>query len=105
MVSNLQDLYQWTRILYSPQILSQVAWDEIFTAHKLSTFGGLGYGWFLSQFQGRPVYYHAGTADGYTAEIALYPEDSVTIIVLSNRQDLEVNVIVDRIARELFRTY
>lgn len=105
MVSTVQDLYNWERMLFSPLFTTPETRDEIFTAHRLTAFGGVGYGWFINQFQGRPVYYHAGTADGYTAEIAHYPDDSLTIIVLANRQDLEVNVIVDRIARELFRTH
>ncbi len=103
MVSTIEDLSAWDQALFSGQLVSQEMLDEIFSAHYDTAYGGVGYGWFISRANNRTLVRHAGTADGYTASMVHYPEDQVSIIVLSNVQDLAVNALIDRIGRELFR--
>jgi CubicO group peptidase (beta-lactamase class C family) len=105
MYSTVADLYAWDQALYGSSLLSTDSLGEIFTSHRDTAYGGIGYGWFIDRVQTHRVIRHSGTADGFTAGMARFPDDQVTIIVLSNQQDLEVNVMIDRIARELFRVY
>ncbi|MFK7920957.1 MAG: serine hydrolase [Bacteroidia bacterium] len=60
-----------------------------------------GYGWFLSSYKGRYRVEHGGNIDGFSANVAFYPTDSVGIVVLANQNGSDVpsivrNLIADR---------
>jgi len=46
-----------------------------------------GYGWFVLDHLGRRAVGHGGAIDGFRAWIFRYPDDRITIIVLSNQED------------------
>ena len=56
-----------------------------------------GYGWDMSEGSGHRVMAHGGSLPGFTAFIARYVDDRVTIIVLSN----VTNTHADRVGEEL----
>ena len=43
-----------------------------------------GFGWYIETFRGHPLRRHGGQTAGFSASIALYPEDRMTVIVLCN---------------------
>ena len=43
-----------------------------------------GLGWFLRQWNGRRVIDHAGGIDGFTAEVAMIPEENLGFVLLMN---------------------
>jgi CubicO group peptidase (beta-lactamase class C family) len=49
--------------------------------------GDYGHGWQIIDRLGRTVYNHSGGIDGFSSHMARYPEDDVTVIVLSNNED------------------
>ncbi|MCR9099111.1 MAG: serine hydrolase [bacterium] len=43
-----------------------------------------GLGWFISNHKGRKLVTHGGNIDGFSAEVALLPGDSIGVVVLTN---------------------
>ena len=86
LYSTVGDLYKWDQALYTDQLVSQDTLNTIFTSTvSIPGGGGLyGYGWIISQQSGHRVIEHSGGVNGFVADLARYPDDQVTIIVLSN---------------------
>ncbi len=53
---------------------------EIFTAN----LDGYGYGWFVGQGFDRPRYRHNGQLPGYLTDFIKFPNDKITIVIVSN---------------------
>jgi len=60
-----------------------------------------GYGWFLDPYKGRSRMWHSGTTMGFRTVIERFPPDSLTIVVLSNRTDLDPRALSEKIATQL----
>ena len=60
-----------------------------------------GYGWFLDPYKGRSRMWHSGTTMGFRTVIERFPPDSLTIVVLSNRTDLDPGALSEKIATQL----
>jgi CubicO group peptidase (beta-lactamase class C family) len=90
--STVEDLYRWSQSLDAGTPISKESLDAMFTAHAPDTYfwhGPLnyGYGWFVSRLFNRLLIWHAGVINGFVAYIGRYPDDKVTVIILSNRAD------------------
>jgi hypothetical protein len=57
-----------------------------------------GFGWFLNPYQGHPRYYHDGGTMGFRTTIQRFINDHVTVIVLSNRTDLNPDELSLKVA-------
>jgi len=57
--------------------------DEIF-------YGSYGMGWMITSYRGHLRVYHGGNIDGFSADVALYPKDSLGIVVLTNMNNTQV---------------
>lgn len=60
-----------------------------------------GYGWMMSSYKGHYRVEHGGNIDGFSANAAFYPSDSLGIVVLANQNGSQVpslvrNTIADR---------
>ena len=63
-----------------------------------------GYGWFLSSYKGHYRVQHGGNIDGFSANVAFFPSDSIGIVVLANQGGSAVpwlarNIIADRMLK------
>lgn len=63
--------------------------------------GNYGYGWFMSSYRGHYRVEHGGNIDGFSANTAFFPSDSIGIIVLVNQNGSGVpslvrNTVADR---------
>jgi len=85
--SSVVDLAAWDRALEQHTLLAEAAQREAFTAANLP--GGAsahyGFGWFVDEDAGRPRLTHHGETCGFTNAIVRYPEQRLTVIVLTNR--------------------
>jgi len=119
LYSTAQDLYRWDQALSQHTLVSQQSQEAIFTPYVSSCpqngpeefcpdFSSLqyGYGWFIATestpTSQRQVIWHYGALDGFTAYIGRYPDDKVTIIVLSNLQKLDVFALVRNLEQIVF---
>lgn len=80
ITTTTRDLLAWDQALYTNKLLSQKSLDEMFTPYK----GGYGYGWQIGEKLGRRKFDHSGSNDGFSSYIVRFPDDRVTVIVLSN---------------------
>lgn len=60
-----------------------------------------GYGWFVSSYKGHYKVDHGGNIDGFSANVTLFPADSLGVVVLANQNSsalprLVSNIIADR---------
>lgn len=89
LYSTTEDLYRWDQALYTERLLSKKSLAEMFTAFK----GHYGYGWYVDEQGGHRFMSHSGWIDGFAASLGRYPDDRVTVIVLSNMDSAPVNTI------------
>jgi CubicO group peptidase (beta-lactamase class C family) len=52
-----------------------------------------GFGWLLDPWRGRPRMWHHGDTTGFRTVIARFPDDRLTVVVLANRDDLDVRAL------------
>jgi CubicO group peptidase (beta-lactamase class C family) len=98
LVSTLDDLYRWSRIMDGSAFVGARESAEVFTP----SLGGYGYGWFVdSRFQ-RTRYIHTGELPGYRTVFVKYPKDRVTIIVFSNQDRAPMDVMTREISSMIF---
>jgi CubicO group peptidase (beta-lactamase class C family) len=62
---------------------------------------GYALGWFVEVYRGRPLVHHGGNIDGFSALVAMLPQDDLGMVVLTNRNgtdlpDLLVRHTADR---------
>lgn len=100
MYASLEDFYQWDQALHGGAVLSPAALEEVWTPATLNDgeSTGYGFGWEIQSRDGRRVVRHGGSWVGFRTHIARWPEDRITIVVLSNRADFNAEEHVDRLA-------
>jgi len=93
LYSTAEDLYRWDQALYTEKLLSKKSLAMMFTPFK----GNYGYGWYIAEQGGHRFISHSGWIDGFAASFGRYPDDRVTVIVLSNIDSTPVNTIARNI--------
>lgn len=86
ILSTVLDLAKWTNALSGNRVVSEDTKRLMWTPVKLSdgSSSEYGLGWFVDAVQGHRHIYHPGGAPGTAAEISLYPDDRLTVILLAN---------------------
>lgn len=94
------DLFLWDQALYQETLVSRSTLEAIFTAGNLADGSPheYGYGWALDTLGPYQRHSHTGGWLGFRTYIARYPEEELTIVLLSNRSDFERWSLGERIA-------
>ncbi|MGE5205337.1 MAG: serine hydrolase domain-containing protein [Chlamydiota bacterium] len=79
LYSTVGDLYRFDRALNTNALLQAATRQKYFVEGR-----GNRYGWFVRRRAGRRVMSSNGRSPGFTAELDRFPDDDVTVIVLSN---------------------
>jgi CubicO group peptidase (beta-lactamase class C family) len=102
LYSTVEDLLKWDQALYSDRLLSAASREAMFTPFKQN----YAYGWNVPPPSpatfGRRQVAHGGGINGFATFIARYPDDKVTVIVLSNLDAGRPGVIARDLAAILF---
>jgi CubicO group peptidase (beta-lactamase class C family) len=88
MYSTVDDLYRWDQALTPGRLISQESLDAMFTRYvdvPPETEVGYGYGWLVGTIFNRYATFHGGGAPGFEAINLRFPQDGVTMIILSNQ--------------------
>jgi CubicO group peptidase (beta-lactamase class C family) len=80
LLASAGDLFRWARAVLTGDLFSTELVNESVTPFR----GEYGYGWQVRRFFDRPIYNHTGGIDGFSSHLAHYPEQGLTIVVLSN---------------------
>lgn len=97
------DLSRWSVLLQSGRLLSPASMRLMNSPTRLNDGSVADYGMAVSliPMHGRRKIAHGGRMPGFTAMLATYPEDEVTITVLTNRGGVEIDTIEARLARQV----
>lgn len=106
--SNLEDLAKWDDALRNYTLLSEKEMHPALTPVRLNDGSephwpteqnddnlhpgkpvSYGFGWFLDPYNGHQRMWHTGSTMGFRTVIERFLADNLTIIILSNRTDLE----------------
>jgi CubicO group peptidase (beta-lactamase class C family) len=98
LVSNLEDLYRWSRAMDGGAFVNAREANEVFTPG----LGGYGFGWFVDARFGRKRYIHTGELPGYRTVFVKYPQNRVTIILFSNQDRAPMDRITHDISGTIF---
>jgi CubicO group peptidase (beta-lactamase class C family) len=98
LLSSAGDLFRWSRGVFTGRLFSPRLVQESLTPHA----GDYGYGWQTRKFFDRTVHNHTGGIDGFSSHLAHYPDDGLTIIVLSNVENDSAILIACDVAARLF---
>ncbi len=98
LYSTASDLLKWDQVLYGDALLSESSREKMFTP----VLEGFGYGWVMREVAGRRAIHHGGGMPGFTSHIGRYPEDGLTVIVLSNNDSAAAEPLGFSLARVVF---
>jgi CubicO group peptidase (beta-lactamase class C family) len=115
--STLEDLARWDEALQAYELLSPGAMRPALTPVRLAdgseprwpaAAGGenldpgrpvsYGFGWFLDPWRGHPRTWHHGSTSGFRSVIERFPDDRLTIVILANRDDLDLRELALEVA-------
>lgn len=100
LYSTTGDLLIWDQALYTEKLVSKKSLDEMFTPWKGDS--GYGYGWGIGKKFDRREISHGGGIYGFATQIARYPDDRVTVVVLSNIQAAPAGEVAGNLAAIVF---
>ncbi|MEL6555245.1 MAG: serine hydrolase domain-containing protein [Cyanobacteria bacterium J06621_11] len=101
VTSNVLDLARWAIALQKGQLLSaesKAEMEQFSTATVLSR--GYGLGWFVGNIGNHKTVAHGGNLWGYSTAIAQFPNDELTVIVLTNLDEQDGEQIAIKIASQ-----
>jgi len=117
--SSLEDLAKWDNALAQHTLLSEAEMQPALTPAKLGdgsqpkwpansdrpegTPVAYGFGWFLDPYRGHQRMWHYGDTLGFHSYIVRFAKDRLTIIVLSNRTDLDPEGLALKVADLVLR--
>lgn len=104
LISNVNDLYSWTKTLHNGGIISKEQLSKMFTSAKLSSGENTGYGLgtFVKTFTNQPVYFHDGWIYGFISSQFYFPESDIFVVVMSNSTSIDSHEIASKIVAKLF---
>ncbi len=99
---NVLDMAKWDAALYGTQLLSQTSLDRMGTVYPLNDGkpnpNQYGFGWWIRQQNNHKVIEHGGIWQGFTSHISRYPDDSLTVVVLTNLDAADPDLMAHVIA-------
>jgi CubicO group peptidase (beta-lactamase class C family) len=105
--SSLDDLAKWDRALREHTLLSEAEMLPALTPAQPTDRAAkrpdgstvsYGFGWFLHPYQGHKRMSHDGGTIGFRTTIQRFPDDTLTIIVLANRIDIDPEELALKVA-------
>lgn len=80
LYSTAEEVMRFMRAVNRGRLLRPESVSRTFTPHMPN----IGYGWFLSQANGREIHHANGRSPGWAAQADHYVKDDVTVVVLAN---------------------
>jgi CubicO group peptidase (beta-lactamase class C family) len=107
--TSVDDLEKWDRALTAHRLLTAKEMQPALTpataengAPLQQSDGSLapfyGFGWFLDPHRGHRRYAHYGETVGFRNAIQRFPDDHLTVIVLSNRAEVDAPALAESVA-------
>ena len=91
--SSLNDLYLWDQGLYTETLLPAETRAEMW----MPSLEDYGLGWRIDRYKGRLRYHHSGSTSGFRNFMQQFPEEQLTVIVLTNRAEPDVKPLAEQV--------
>ncbi|HJS51291.1 MAG TPA: serine hydrolase [Pyrinomonadaceae bacterium] len=98
LYSTTEDLLKWEQALYTEKLLTKKSLDEMFTPLK----GTYAYGWNVGKRGNRRSISHGGGIYGFATQLARFPDDKVTVVVLSNVEGASAGAVANNLSAIVF---
>jgi D-alanyl-D-alanine carboxypeptidase len=104
IVSNVEDLTKWNAALDCDAILNVSSKEQMWTPTKLNNGKATkyGFGWFIESVEGHKNMGHGGSTSGFSASIQRFPDDRLSVILLSNADEQIATTLARHIATFYF---
>ncbi|MFN0135708.1 MAG: serine hydrolase domain-containing protein [Phycisphaerae bacterium] len=101
LLASAHDLVVWADALAAGKVVSHASYKVMSTPFKLAdgTRGEYGFGLMIDSLDGHASIRHGGNTFGFNSTLARFPDDSVTVAVISNSQPISS----ERLAKALSR--
>jgi CubicO group peptidase (beta-lactamase class C family) len=96
--TSVLDYYKWDQALYTDKLLTRDSLRKMWTGN----FGDYGFGWRVDTKEGRLRLHHDGSTSGFRNYVIRYPDEQMTVLVLTNRRDPDVMPLAEATA-EIFK--
>lgn len=98
--STLEDLLLWNAALCEERLLDRQTQDRMYTPVQLvdGDKENYGLGWGIGQYRQHPFICHAGGVPGFSTFFGRFPEDNITIIILSNRGGFDASGLARQVS-------
>jgi len=102
--SSTADMVSWDQALYTAQLVPFDVLNEAFISGTLNSGAkiGYGFGWILDTYLYRKRVSHTGSTTGFKNVYQRYPNERLSIIVLTNRSTGNPKDIANGIAQTIF---
>jgi len=85
LTSTVGDLEKWDAALRQPGIFTAASLTQMFTPNPFpQSYGTYSEGWVISALNGHRWIWHDGLIDGYSTMNAMFPDDRLDIVLLTN---------------------
>jgi CubicO group peptidase (beta-lactamase class C family)/imidazolonepropionase-like amidohydrolase/Tol biopolymer transport system component len=100
MLLSLRDMIAWNDVVRHRRLLRPESWALMLSATRLSSGRTYpyGFGWFLSEAGGHPVQEHGGTWQGFVSQYTRFPDQDLSVVVLSNARALAPAALAMQVA-------
>lgn len=98
LISTTEDLLLWDQALYTEKLVSSKSLGEIFTPFK----NNYAFGWIIGKKFERQTTVHSGSNKGFSSFIMRFPDEKVTIIILSNSDETSATKVANNLAAIVF---
>ena len=96
--TSFNDLFKWDQALYTEKLLPKKSLQLAFTP----AMGNYGFGWRIDEYKGHYRVHHTGSTCGFRNVIQRFPEDSFTVVILTNRREPGVAALADKLVDRFF---
>lgn len=103
--TTVEDMLKYDQALYNTTLLNEETKDLMFAGgkenlekYKDTQFKNYSYGWNVRSIKGKRMNEHSGGIPGINADFVRFPNDKITIIILSNFDRGADNIVVNLIS-------
>jgi CubicO group peptidase (beta-lactamase class C family) len=102
--TSLNDMFRWDQSLYVDTLIPYEILNEAFTSGELSSGEktGYGFGWRMDTYLYRNRAHHTGSTRGFRNVFMRFPDQQISILILTNRNSGRPINIAEKIADYLF---
>lgn len=104
-ISTVGDMLLWDEAVKAKKLLSAENWNKALSPLVKTNWGEThhyGYGWVVQDFYGHKLVWHNGGMPGFLSSFYRFPEDDLTLILLTNSDYSGSDDIIKRIAKSIF---